>query len=803
MTPKLVGAGAKTRMGQEHVCKGGGSDWSSRAITQVYYIHKEMSWSLANTSCWRTPGPRRSTIRKNKISVKWAVLIRRTRPHQHYVTPDSVRILNNGSACKQPFSPFLLYGTKLLGIGNKSQTINMKPVNSFGLWGLTEGRGLVVPCGQILRSYGKEAKSVNGNASFQGTAHLEQSLEAMESSNDEQFNIGSVLTYLDKLGTLGNKHPINGLYKNLSRFEIWIAAYAKLSGNPGSLTRGTDTITIDGSNTHTLKAIQTEILSGKYKWGNIRRVWVPKPGKKEKRPLGIPNFRDRVVQEVIRMLLEAIYEPRFKECSHGFRPERGQHTCIRYIRAWFPGVTWYVEGDIKKCFDTIDHDVLIKLLRRRIKDNKFIELIESGLKSAVIDCGLKQSSELGTPQGGIVSPLLSNVYLHELDRYMQRVASVLHKGKRRKASLEYHRLTNKVYRAKIKGDSETVASLSKQMRQLPSKDSMDPNYSRVRFVRFADDFIIGVIGPKTLAERLKASIANFLRTRLKLELSLEKTHITHNEKRIPFLGFLISTAPKTQVSKARLGTRTIRQRIPPLGVKVYTDMTKVINRLALKGYCDKGGNSKPNWRESLQPPQSYGVERAARLLQGLNSYFKVANDRRACIHRITHIVRNSIAKALAAKYKLGTMAKVYAKAGKDLSKPLQSKLPAVGTTDAGQKVDAIRAGGRLKERLIRLPFTSNSEIKKPDLSHSYSGTGETYRGKDPHTLLYGKTERAHTALKGVCSVCQSHQGVEMHHVTALKDLKKREIAERIMIAINRKQIPLCRSCHLRVHGKQG
>lgn len=191
-----------------------------------------------------------------------------------------------------------------------------------------------------------------------------------------------------------NSHPINGLHKQMRRLDLWITAYAKLSRNPGSLTRGTDSHTIDGARIETLKALQAKVLTGSYPWGSIRRIWIPKPGRSEKRPLGIPNFQDRVVQEVIRMLLDAIYEPQFKDCSHGFRANRGQHGCIKYIRAWFPGTTWYIEGDISKCYDSIDHDVLIALLKRRVKDKLFIGWIESGLKSKVIDCKVIFTTEL-------------------------------------------------------------------------------------------------------------------------------------------------------------------------------------------------------------------------------------------------------------------------------------------------------------------------------------------------------------------------------------------------------------------------
>lgn len=752
MTSRILSgcAGAKTQMEQEHACKGWGSDWSSRAQTRVYEIRKEVSWLIANVSCGRTPGPIILTtrIQKGMNFVSRTVLICRiwTLPQQE--TPSSTRTVNNGNARKQSFST--KDREKLLGIYDSCHTtISAKPVKFCRRWSLQDDRGLVVP---NARHYGKEAKSThdhNKNVD-QGVARPALRKDATVSANAEQAQPDRTWTILSKLNRMGVKsnHPINNLFKLISSFDLWITAYARLSSNPGSLTRGTTSTTIDGTSIETLKALQAKVLAGSYPWGSIRRVWIPKPGTPEKRPLGITNYQDRVVQEVIRMILNAIYEPKFKDSSHGFRTNRGQQSCIKYIRAWFPGTTWFIEGDIRKFYNSIDHDVLIALLSRHIRDKKFIGLIESGLKSKVIDRKATIATELGAPQGGVLSPLLSNIYLHELDRYMERVVVKINRGKRRRGNPEYQKLCNRAYRARKKLDFKRAAKRLKQARQLPSKDLMDDQYRRTRYVRYADDFLIGVIGPKAVAVRLKESIQNLLKSRLKLSLNLEKTHITHHDKRIPWLGFLISTANKPMVGKARLSDRTIQQRIPPLGVKVYTDIKKVINRLAEKGYCDRAGVSRPNWREALQPPQSYSVARAAGLIRALDSYFKVADDRRAATHRIMYIIRNSIAKTLAAKFKLGTMRKVFGKAGKDLSGPLASKR-VIGNTDARQETDAIKAGGKLIGRKISIPFTLAKMVPKPDLSHSFSGQGPSESQRKTHLIKGSNRTRAYGLERGL------------------------------------------------------
>ena len=789
--------GAKTQTGQEPAHKGNGSGWQPRADSRAHDICKEMSWSIANASCRRTPGPISQATRNSTTHSSRQVLIRRTLPIKQLEDRSSIRTLSNGSACKQSFSTDTS-GAKLLGIcESRHTTIMVKPVNFVKHWSLAEGRGLVVPC---FRSIGKEAKPAHV-ASQQGAAHLIQSQDWRAPSNDgsEQDSTLKVIDKLNKIGTV--KGPINNLIKLLDDINIWVIAYAKLSRNPGSLTRGTDTSTIDGTSLATLTALKDQVRTGHYPWGSIRRIWIPKPGRSEKRPLGIPNFQDRLVQEVLRMVLESIYEPRFSPTSHGFRPNKGQHGCIKYIRAWFPGVTWFIEGDITKCYDTIDHDILLGLLRRRISDKKFIGLIEGGLKSKVMDCKVTLTSELGTPQGGVISPLLSNIYLHEMDRYMSRICSAIDTGKRRKPNRQYQMLSNRAYRARKAGNMHNAAKWNAAARQLESKDSMDSNYRRLRYVRYADDFLIGIIGSKMLTSRVKEALSDFLRRRLKLTLSESKTHITHHNKHIPWLGFLISCAKTITGGKARLKQRTIQQRKPSLGVVIYCDKQKMIRRLAEKGYCDKDGRSKPNWKEALQPPQSYSVARAAKLLVALRSYFKVANDNRAVTHQVSQIVRNSLAKTYAAKFKLESMRQVITRAGKDLSRSIKPEKRAIGNTDWRQMEDARKAGGKLKPTRVSLPYTLAREIPKPDIRHSFSGiSGGKIR--DPYTTMHNMALRAHGKFCGSCCACGSTENVEMHHVRGLKHLKGKDVTEKLIIAANRKAIPLCRPCHLRAHGKK-
>jgi retron-type reverse transcriptase len=590
---------------------------------------------------------------------------------------------------------------------------------------------------------------------------------------------------IERIKQAGSNHPWNNLMRLLEDEDLWVAAYTKLTPNPGLRYEAGVGGTIDGTSLKTLKALQRAVLERRFEWGTTQRVLGLR--KEGQRPLEIPELQDRIVQEVLRRILDAIYEPQFVNQSHGFRPKRSQHSCIKYIRAWFPGTVWYIEG-AQQCFDTIDHDSLMAILQKSIADKRFLTLISKGLKSRALSpkgnekngVGLRAEvrneyrngrdrltiTELGVPQGGIVSPLLSNIYLHELDKFLIRLQIIIHKGdQRERQSKEYHRLTSQIFARREKKKSSTLRFrffLPKMRAQLHSKDSQDPGYRRLQFVRYADDFLVGIIGPKHLALRVKELIARFLKHKLKLELSLEKTLISHCSKRIPFLGFQICTSRKslgaqslrTMVGKAQLKTRTIRQRIPATFVRIYADVNRVIQTLAQKGFCKPGGEPKPNWMLALHPPQSVSVARAASIIRGLDSYYKVSDDRVSFTHRVMWLIRSSLAKTFAAKFKLRTQAQVFARAGPDLSRPIKSGSrgkTAIGLTDqivlrethaiqteGGGTTPRPEAEGDLVEKMPRIPFTQDERVPAPDQSHSYSGSITN----EPRCVLLNK------ALKG-------------------------------------------------------
>ena len=408
-------------------------------------------------------------------------------------------------------------------------------------------------------------------------------------------NAETVLNVIRKRGERGL--PLENIYRLLYNRNLYLRAYGRLYSNQGAMTKGTTAETVDGMSLVKIDRIIDELRYERFRWTPVRRVNIPKPNGTT-RALGIPTWTDKLLQEVIRMILEAYYEPQFSDRSHGFRPDRGCHTALSNVVNHWTGVRWFVEGDIKGCFDNIDHEVMLSVLGEKLHDNRFLNLLKYLLKAGYLEDWKYGRTLSGTPQGGVVSPILANVYLDRLDRFVENMLIPAYtRGTARRDNRAYTRLLNQAARQRKRGNHTLAVQLRKQMQQLPSLDPHDPGYRRLRYVRYADDFVLGFIGPKAETKQVKESLETFLRDTLKLELSTEKTLITHaTSQAARFLGYeLVNQQADDQYDHR--GQRKVNGRI---GLRVPTDVIEQHCR----AYMD---NDKPAHRSLLIHDDDFGI----------------------------------------------------------------------------------------------------------------------------------------------------------------------------------------------------
>lgn len=591
-------------------------------------------------------------------------------------------------------------------------------------------------------------------------------------------------TGLDRLTKLSqlNADPswINeDLYRLMYRVELYITAYEAIKSQPGNMTPGTDRTTLDGTSIEkTIKPIIDAIKSEQYQFSKGRRIYIPKSSGTGMRPITIAPPREKMVQEVIRMILEAIFDSEngstFLDCSHGFRRGKGTHTALETIRKGWVGTRWIIEGDIKGCFDSIDHHVLMNLLRRRIKDERFLNLIWKALRAGYMEGATSFDQDVGSPQGSIISPILANIYLHELDVFVEGLKDKYQKGAKRKPNLEYRRLVHQKEVADKNGNRELASELAKRMRRIPSQVMDDPNYIRIRYIRYADDWIIGLTGPAELADKLKVEIGEFLKEHLKLTLSDEKTHIRHAcTEEAKFLGTLIgiqgggNAEPKVQTI-TRKG-QVFRKRVTGWLPTMRLPGTDVVKQLHQKGFCTTDGEplSKLAW---VNLAHEDILMQYSSTLRGISNYYSFV-DNRSYLARVQFILQHSAAKTLATKYRLKSRAVAFKKFGKRLA------------------VRTEVSNGKVKETQLWL-----MEDFKRQPNRFLGGNPQT-----PLPIIWARRlTRSH--LGSTCCICNSDKDVAMHHVRHVRKVSGRPKGFlRIMGLINRKQIPVCPDCHGKIH----
>jgi group II intron reverse transcriptase/maturase len=575
------------------------------------------------------------------------------------------------------------------------------------------------------------------------------------------------------------------LYRILYNKDMYAVAYQRIAPKQGNMTAGTDGKTIDGMSLERIDKLIASLKDESYQPKPSRRTYIPKKNGKM-RPLGIPAIEDKLLQEVVRMVLEAIYEEQFSTCSHGFRPQRSCHTALEQITKAFCGTKWYIEGDIKGFFDNINHDVMIKILEKRIKDSRFIRLIRKFLNAGYIEDWQYFKSYGGTPQGGIISPILANIYLDQLDKYMEEYIVRFDKGKRKEVNKQYRHYQRKKGRAKnALKKAQTAEERDKALRlvkaydglmlKTSSRNDMDENYKRLKYVRYADDFLCGVIGSKEDATNIKADIKIFLETKLKLELSEEKTLITHSETPAKFLGFEIRNRKCSATKRDSLG-RKKRSLSKTIEIKIPLDTVKK-KLLAYDVVEIKKHNGKEIWKPKARPELNFNddleiLQRYNSEIRGFYNYFGIAVNCAKQMNNFGHIMEYSMYKTFAAKYR-SKVTKVCRKYKKDgiFTISYQNK--------KGKTIEAKFYNGGFK----RLKPSEDSEISTM-----------------PNFIIHSSTTSLIDRLKAQnCELCGATDRLEMHHVRKLKGLKGKEPWKQFMIARKRKTIALCSSCHKKVH----
>ena len=598
----------------------------------------------------------------------------------------------------------------------------------------------------------------------------------------------------DVLNSLSSKskdtqYKYRRLYRNLYNPEFYLLAYKNIYANDGSTTPGMDGTSLDGMSLKRIDRIIQSLRNHSYRPNPARRTYIAKKSNPaKKRPLGIPSGDDKLLQEVVRMILESIYEPTFSDTSHGFRPYRSCHTALDKIQRTFSGAKWFLEGDIQACFDSFNHQVLVNILRKRIEDEAFLELMWKFLKSGYMEQWTYHKTYSGTPQGSGISPILANIYMNELDEHMATYKEKFNSSKRSR-NLEYGRICNTIhsYKAKCakswdKMDKKSRKECANELRKMKSKQLTTPvrpfqetGYKMVQYVRYADDFIVGIIGSKEDAQALKQNLTIFLRETLCLTLSEEKTKITHTSKAARFLGYDITVARDQNTKWTRNGKRvrvyngSVQLRVPHEKWK-----QKLLEYKAIRISKDKSG--KERWKAihrgklvnltDIDILDRYNAE-----IRGYYNYYSMAGNV-STLNQFSGLMKYSMLKTFGAKYKCqtSTIKERYAKNGMFTVQYMTKK---------GPKERMFYNGGFRKQRN---PCTGQVDVL------------DIYKKYDKPNSLAARLKAKQCELCG-----EKCAELVMYQVKRLKDLSGQTEWELLMRSRHRKTLAVCPSCHAEIH----
>ena len=583
----------------------------------------------------------------------------------------------------------------------------------------------------------------------------------------------SAETVLGVLRERGRKGlPCDELYRQMFNINLYLLAYGRIYANQGAMTPGASAETADGMSEDKIKQIIEAMRHERYRFSPARRVLIPKKNGKL-RPLGLPTWSDKLVGEVVRLLLEAYYEPQFSDRSHGFRSGKGCHTALREVETTWTGTAWFIEGDISDCFGSLDHEIMVTILAEKIHDNRFLRLIRNMLTAGYLEDWEYHQSLSGAPQGGVVSPILSNIYLNKLDVFAETVLIPQHtRGTHRRRNPEYRRISDQLARARKNRDRDKARELLRELRQLPSGDPQDPGYRRLRYTRYADDHLLGFTGPKAEAEAIKDQLARFLREELALELNPDKTLITHARTRAArYLGYeiIVQHANDKIASDRRSVNGTIALRVPLDVIKAkcapYRRHGKPWHRPAMQNLDD------------YDIIQAYGAE-----YRGIAGYYLLATDvwrlRDLRWHAVT-----SMLKTLGAKHQ-STVSKMAARFQAKIETPYGLRTCFEARIHRDGKPDLVaRFGG------IPLIRKKNAVL----------------RDHTPTPIPTPRKELIHRLLKRRCELCGEPGKVLVHQVRKLASLGNAGPGQpawaALMARMRRKTLVVCTPCHDLVHAR--
>ena len=585
--------------------------------------------------------------------------------------------------------------------------------------------------------------------------------------------------------TTESSYQFERLYRNLYNPNFYLMAYQNIYGNRGGMTPGVDGETLNGMGMEKIYALIEKLRNHSYQPSPVRRQYFPKANGKM-RPIGIPSTDDKLVQEIVRMILESIYEPVFSDYSHGFRPKRSCHTALKQIQKTYTGIKWFVEGDIKGCFDSIDQHILVSIIRRKIKDEHFISLLWKFLRAGYMEDWEYHGTYSGAAQGSVISPVLANIYMNELDSFISSYKESFDKGKERGRNKEYARLKTAWYNKKQKHgrmwpqytaeEKEQVRSElkaeEKKWKSLPSCSVSDAGYKRITYCRYADDFLIGIIGSKADAVKVKQDIKAFLEKELHLDLSEEKTLITHSTEKARFLGYDVTlNGYKNEFRKYK----NARRREHAGTVRLYLPKDKWIKSLMEKGILhittDVNGQEKwvPVARSSFvnrAPVEIIGTYNAE--IRGMYNYYSLASNV-SVMQKYRYVMEYSMYKTLACKYNCS-----------------MTKIKCKYTHNGIFSIPYITADGSEKQIEFYHGRFCCQRSKTPAVEDCLPKPVSIY--KRPNELIL-------RILKGSCEWCNRQRIVpKVYQVKKLENLDPEVEWEKIMLKKRRKTLVLCEEC---------